>query len=169
MVHAHEAAVAHLNGLSVREKKEEDIRSNLAGGDLELYNIGKEIYNRDGYCATCHQPDGRGLSASLFPPLVGTQWVLGSEERLIKIVLKGLMGPIVVNGREYPGQVPMTPYEGMLNDNEIAAVLTYVRNSFGNQAAPIRPEKVKEVRAKIADRKGFYNPADLLKEHPMEK
>ncbi|WP_373523041.1 PVC-type heme-binding CxxCH protein [Aquiflexum sp.] len=169
MVHAHEAAVAHVNGLTVREKKEEDIKSNLSGGDLELFNMGKEIYNRDGYCSTCHQPDGRGLSASLFPPIVGTPWVLGSEERLIKLVLKGLLGPIEVLGREYPGQVPMTPYEGMLNDNEIAAVLTYVRNSFGNQASAIRPEKVKEVRASVADRKGFYSPADLLKEHPMEK
>lgn len=169
MVHAHEAAVAHINGISVREKKEEDIKSNLKGGDLELYLIGKEIYNRDGFCATCHQPDGRGLSASLFPPLVGTNWVLGSEERLIKLVLKGLMGPIEVLGREYPGQVPMTPYEGMLNDNEIAAVLTYVRNSFGNQASPIRPEKVKQVRTSVADRKAFYSPAELLKEHSMEK
>lgn len=169
MVHAHEAAVAHINGVSVREKKEEDIRSNLTGGDLELYLIGKEIYNRDGFCATCHQPDGRGLSASLFPPIVGTSWVLGSEERLIKLVLKGLLGPIEVLGREYPGQVPMTPYEGMLNDNEIAAVLTYVRNSFGNQAPPIRPEKVKEIRAAVADKKGFYSPAELLKIHPMEK
>jgi mono/diheme cytochrome c family protein len=169
MVHAHEAAVAHINGISVREKKEEDIRSNLTGSDLELYNMGKEIYSRDGYCSTCHQPDGRGLSASLFPPIVGTPWVLGSEERLIKLVLKGLLGPIEVLGREYPGQVPMTPYEGMLNDNEIAAVLTYVRNSFGNQAPAIRPDKVKEVRASVADRKGFYSPADLLKEHPMEK
>ncbi|WP_304516864.1 PVC-type heme-binding CxxCH protein [Cecembia rubra] len=169
MVHAHEAAVAHINGVSVREKKEEDIKSNLKGGDLELFLIGKEIYNRDGFCSTCHQPDGRGLSASLFPPIVGTPWVLGSEERLIKLVLKGLMGPIEVLGREYPGQVPMTPYEGMLNDNEIAAVLTFVRNSFGNQASPIRPEKVKEVRASIVDKKGFYSPAELLKMHPMEK
>ena len=169
MVHAHEAAVAHINGISVKEKKEEDIRSNLKGGDLELYLIGKEIYNRDGFCATCHQPDGRGLSASLFPPIVGTPWVLGSEERLIKLVLKGLLGPIEVLGREYPGQVPMTPYEGMLNDNEIAAVLTYVRNSFGNQAAPIRPEKVKEVRASVENKRGFYSPAELLKAHPMEK
>ncbi len=169
MVHAHEAAVAHINGISVRQKKEEDIKSNLTGNDLELYNMGKEIYARDGYCSTCHQPDGRGLSASLFPPIVGTPWVLGSEERLIKLVLKGLLGPIEVLGREYPGQVPMTPYEGMLNDNEIAAVLTYVRNSFGNQASPIRPDKVKEVRASVADRKGFYSPAELLKEHPMEK
>ncbi|MGY6743955.1 MAG: PVC-type heme-binding CxxCH protein [Cecembia sp.] len=169
MVHAHETAVAHINGISVREKKEEDIRSNLTGGDLELYLIGKEIYNRDGFCATCHQPDGRGLSASQFPPIVGTQWVLGSEERLIKLVLKGLLGPIEVLGREYPGHVPMTPYEGMLNDNEIAAVLTYVRNSFGNQASPIRPEKVKAVRTSIENKRGFYSPAELLKEHPMEK
>jgi mono/diheme cytochrome c family protein/glucose/arabinose dehydrogenase len=168
-VHAHEAAVAHINGLSVREKKEETIKSKLTGSDLELYNMGKEIYARDGFCSTCHQNDGRGLSASLFPPLVGTPWVLGSEERLIKIVLKGLMGPITVSGREYPGQVPMTPYEGMLNDNEIAAVLTYVRNSFGNEASPIRPDQVKEVRAKVADKKRFYSPAELLKEHPMEK
>ncbi|WP_373496250.1 PVC-type heme-binding CxxCH protein [Aquiflexum sp.] len=169
MVHAHEAAVAHINGITVREKKEEDIKSNLTGSDLELYNMGKEIYNRDGYCSTCHQPDGRGLSASLFPPLVGTPWVLGSEERLIKLVLKGLLGPMEVLGKEYPGQVPMTPYEGMLNDNEIAAVLTYVRNSFGNQASAIRPEKVKEVRASVEDKKGFYSPAELLKEHPMER
>lgn len=169
MVHAHEAAVAHINGISVREKKEEEVKSNLTGADLELYLMGKEIYNRDGFCVTCHQPDGRGLSASQFPPIVGTPWVLGSEERLIKLVLKGLLGPIEVLGREYPGQVPMTPYEGMLNDNEIAAVLTYVRNSFGNQAPAIRPEKVKEIRAAVADKKGFYSPAELLKIHPMEK
>ncbi|RZS96490.1 putative membrane-bound dehydrogenase-like protein [Cecembia calidifontis] len=169
MVHAHEAAVAHINGISVREKKEEEVKSNLTGADLELYLMGKEIYNRDGFCVTCHQPDGRGLSASQFPPIVGTPWVLGSEERLIKLVLKGLLGPMEVLGREYPGQVPMTPYEGMLNDNEIAAVLTYVRNSFGNQAPAIRPEKVKEIRAAVADKKGFYSPAELLKIHPMEK
>jgi mono/diheme cytochrome c family protein/glucose/arabinose dehydrogenase len=169
MIHAHEAAVAHINGISVREKKEEAIKSHLAGGDLELYQIGKEIYNREGYCSTCHQPDGRGLSASMFPPLVGTQWVVGNEERLIKVVLKGLMGPMEVAGKTYTGQVPMTPYEGMLNDNEIAAVLTYVRNSFGNMAPAVQPEKVKAVREKVADKKGFYNPDELLKTHPLEK
>jgi glucose/arabinose dehydrogenase/mono/diheme cytochrome c family protein len=169
MVHAHEAAVAHINGLTVREKKEETIKSRLTGRDLELFNIGKEIYARDGFCGTCHMPDGRGLPTSLFPPIVGTPWVLGSEERLIKLVLKGLMGPIEILGQKYPGQVPMTPYEGMLNDNEIAAVLTYVRNSYGNQAPAIRPEKVKEVRAAVADKKGFYSPEELLREHPIEK
>jgi hypothetical protein len=83
--------------------------------------------------------------------------------------MKGLYGPIEVNGKQYPGQVPMTQYGGMLNDNEMAAVLTYVRNAFGNKAPAVTPEKVKEVRAAIKDKSGFYTPEELLKLHPMEK
>ena len=164
-----ETAVAHLNGLSVAEKKEEDIKTSLSGSDRELFVLGKEIYAREGFCATCHQLDGGGLTASQFPPLRGTPWVTGSPERLVKIVLKGIMGPIEVAGREYPGQVPMTPYEGMLNDTEIAAVLTYVRNSFGNQASPISPDLVKKVRDEVKDKEGFWSPEELLRMHPMEK
>jgi mono/diheme cytochrome c family protein/glucose/arabinose dehydrogenase/lysophospholipase L1-like esterase len=164
-----ETAVAHLNGLSVTQKKEEDIKSSLTGSDRELFVLGKEIYAREGFCSTCHQLDGGGLTASQFPPLRGTPWVTGSPERLIKIVLKGIMGPIEVAGREYPGQVPMTPYEGMLNDTEIAAVLTYVRNSFGNQASPISPDLVKQVREEVKGKEGFWSPSELLKVHPMEK
>jgi mono/diheme cytochrome c family protein/glucose/arabinose dehydrogenase len=166
---AYEAAVAHISGLSVKEKKEEDIKSSLTGSDRELFILGKEIYAREGYCSTCHQPDGLGLSASGFPPLAGTPWVTGNEERLIKIVLKGVMGPITVLGKDYPGQVPMTPFEGMLDDSQVAAVLTFVRNSFGNQASAISPDLVKKVREEIKDHTGFYQPADLLKAHPMEK
>jgi mono/diheme cytochrome c family protein len=95
--------------------------------------------------------------------------VVGNEERLIKVVLKGLHGPIEVSDRKYPGQVPMTPFEGLLNDEEVAAVLTYVRNSFGNKAAPISPAKVKLVREGVKVKTGFYSPADLLKQHPLEK
>jgi len=130
--------------------------------------MGKAIYSREGFCITCHQPDGKGLSASGFPPLAGTKWVNGNEERFIKIVLNGIMGPIEVLGKEYPGQVPMTPYGGMLNDKEVAAVMTYVRNSFGNESSAISPDKVKAVRAAIKDKTGFYSPTELLQEHPME-
>ena len=80
-----------------------------------------------------------------------------------------MQGPIEIDGKKYPGQVPMTPFEGLLNDEDVAAVLTYVRNSFGNKASPVSPEKVKEVRAAIKNKKGFYTPDDLLKEHPLEK
>ncbi|MCO5237102.1 MAG: HEAT repeat domain-containing protein [Chitinophagaceae bacterium] len=169
MVHAHEAAVAHLNGKLVKEHKEEQIVSSLKGNDLALFKKGKEIYARDGYCNTCHQPDGKGLSASGFPPLANTQWVTGNEERLIKVVLKGLLGPLEINGHKFPGQVPMTPFEGLLNDEEIASVLTYVRNSFGNQAPAIQPELVKKVRASVENKKDFYSPEKLLSEHPLEK
>jgi hypothetical protein len=63
----------------------------------------------------------------------------------------------------------MTPYGGLLNDKEIAAVLTYVRNSFGNQAPAISPEKVKAIRANTVNQKDIYNVSTLLSEHPMEK
>ncbi|CAG5004108.1 hypothetical protein DYBT9275_03300 [Dyadobacter sp. CECT 9275] len=169
MIHAHETAVAHLKGENVKREKERVVKSTLKGKELELYNTGKEIYAKEGYCATCHQPDGKGLTASGFPPLTGTKWVTGNEDRLIKIALKGLLGPIEVVGKKYPGQVPMTPFAGLLNDTEVAAVLTYVRNSFGNQAPAILPEKVKKVRAASAAKMDFYSPDQLLKEYPMEK
>ncbi|GAB3162695.1 GDSL-type esterase/lipase family protein [Telluribacter humicola] len=165
---AYETAEAHLNGQLVRKKIEKVAESNLKGKELALFTKGKEIYARDGHCATCHQPDGQGLSASGFPPLAGTKWVTGNEDRLIKVVLKGLLGPIVVNGKEYAGQVPMTPFGSMLNDEEVASVLTYVRKSFGNQASAITPEKVKQVRAATEKDPVFYNPDKLLKVHPME-
>ena len=168
-IHAHETAMAHLNGKAVEEEKEEAVVTNLSGIERELFIAGKAIYAKEGYCITCHQPDGRGLSASGFPPIVGTNWVTGSDERLIKLVLKGLHGPIEVLGTKYAGQVPMTPFGGLLKDDEVAAVITYVRNAFGNKASVVTPVKVKEVRAASESKKGFYSPDELLKQHPMEK
>lgn len=167
MIHAHETAVAHLSGRAVKKVKEVYSTTNLKGKDFEAFNQGKAIYSKEGFCITCHQADGKGLPGSGFPPLSGTEWVTGSEDRLIKIILKGLMGPIVVEGKNYEGMVPMTPFEGMLNDQELAAVATYIRNSFGNKASVISPEKVKEVRAKLKGTKAFYQSKKLLKEHPL--
>ncbi len=169
MIHAYDAAVAHLKGENVKKEKEVVVKSTLKGEELALYTMGKQIYAKEGYCTTCHQPDGKGLTASGFPPLTGTNWVSGNEDRLIKIALKGIMGPIDVSGKTYPGQVPMTPFGGLLKDNEIAAVLTYVRNSFGNNAPAIRPDKVAKVRAETKSKVDFYSPTQLLKDHPMEK
>ncbi len=162
MLQVYQTALAHLDGRAVGEVRDEKIVTNLKGTDLELFKKGKEIYNKDGYCATCHQSDGKGLDASGFPPLAGTDWVTGDEERLIKLTLKGLYGPIEVNGKKYPGQVPMTPFEGLLKDDEVAAVLTFIRNSFGNEASVISTEKVKGTRASIEDKEGFYRPEELL-------
>ena len=162
MIHAYETAEAHLNGHQLKEVQDILGGVELNGMNPEFFLKGKEQYLKDGYCGTCHQQDGNGLPMSGFPPLRKSPFVLGDEETLIKIVLKGLQGPIEVNGKKYDGQVPMTPFEGLMNDEEVAAVLSYVRSSLGNSASPITPEKVKMVREKIKDKKGFYY-ADELK------
>ncbi len=168
MEDAYETALAHLNRHAREEKKADSVATNLKGAERDLFIKGKAIFSRDGYCNTCHQPDGKGLEASGFPPLTDAKW-LANDDRLIKIVLKGLLGPIEVHDKKYPGQVPMTPFEGLLKDEEVAAVLTYVRNSFGNKGKAISAEKVKKVRAGISKKNGFYSPGELLKQHPKDE
>ncbi len=143
------------------QNKSREERVDLEESDLELYHLGKSIYAKDGYCATCHQVDGKGIKSAGFPPLKGTQWVLGDEERLIKITLNGVMGKMEVMEKSYSGKVPMMAFGSLLNDREIAGVLTYVRNSFGNKAAVISPEKVKQVREDTKDKKGYYLVEEL--------
>ena len=139
--------------------------AHLSAADQKRFLAGHEIYFRDGHCGTCHQADGNGLPSAGFPPLSESYWVSGSEERLIKLTLHGLMGPFELKGVKYPGQVPMTPFGGLLKDQEIADVLTFVRNSFGNKAAPVTVESVTKVRQAVGAR-SFYSPEELLKEHP---
>jgi len=143
------------------QNKSREERVDLEESDLELYYLGKSIYAKDGYCATCHQVDGKGIKSAGFPPLKGTQWVLGDEERLIKITLNGVMGKMEVMEKSYSGKVPMMAFGSLLNDREIAGVLTYVRNSFGNKATAISPEKVKQVREDTKDKKGYYLVEEL--------
>ncbi|GJM33925.1 MAG: cytochrome c [Saprospiraceae bacterium] len=158
-------AIAHLNGENL-EVEEVQIQTHLKGKNRDLFIKGKELYEREAYCGTCHQKQGQGLAAAGYPPLRQSKWVTEDEERLIKLTLKGIYGPMEVLHQEYQGKVPMTPFEGLMNDEEIAAVLTFVRNSFGNKATVIRPEKVKTVRTAIADKVGFYTASELLKQHP---
>jgi mono/diheme cytochrome c family protein len=139
----------------------------LSKKDAKLFTKGAEIFNREAHCVTCHQANGKGLPDSGLPPLVKSSWVNGDPDRLIKLTLKGLMGPIEVNGRKYPGQVPMTPFEYLLKDDEIASVLTYTRNSFGNKASVIQAEDVAKIRKEVKGFIGLYQPADLLKKHPI--
>ena len=82
--------------------------------------------------------------------------------------MHGLMGPMELNGKKYDGNVPMTPFGGMLKDDELASVLTYVRNNFGNKASSIRAEQVAKVREATKGRQGFYTVEELLKENPMK-
>jgi mono/diheme cytochrome c family protein/glucose/arabinose dehydrogenase len=166
-----EAATARLQG-KVEKKETENplppIPEYLTSAEKEAFKAGHEVYFRDGHCATCHQKDGKGLDPA-FPPLHDSIFVHGSPERLIKLTLHGVMGPFELHGKKYDGQVPMTPFGGIINDKEMAAVLTYVRNTYGNKASAITPEQVAKVRKATKDMKGFYQMDALLKEHPLEK
>ncbi len=161
-------AETRLKNSFVSEDKEEAIVSHLRGDALETFLKGKKIYETEGYCITCHQESGAGLQSSGYPTLVDQKWVTGNEERLIKLTLNGLYGPMQVMGISYDGQVPMMPFKDLLNDEEIAAVLTYVRNAFGNKAPIVQPQTVKAIREKTKDKDGFYTPAELLEAHPLQ-
>jgi len=101
---------------------------------------GKKVY--DQYCLSCHQAQGTGVP-NLNPPLKATDYVLGDKQRLIGIVLKGSNEGLNINGMTYSNAMP--PHN-FLSDQEIAQVLSYVRNSFGNQADTVAAEEVKKVR-----------------------
>ena len=103
---------------------------------------GQKVY--ESTCVVCHQKNGRGVPR-LNPPLVKTKYVLGSKSQLVQIVLKGLNQPIEVEGETYNNIMPSL---AQLTDEQIADVLTYVRNSFGNKASAITPAFVKAERAK---------------------
>lgn len=94
-------------------------------------------------CLACHQVDGGGVQ-NMNPPLIGTSYVLGDKTRLIKIVLNGFNERVEIDGDIYNNPMPA---QSTLTDQEIADVLTYVRNSFGNKASAIQASDVKKVRA----------------------
>ncbi|MBT1699415.1 cytochrome c [Fulvivirgaceae bacterium PWU4] len=103
---------------------------------------GKTVY--ESTCLACHQADGSGVP-NLNPPLIKTKWTLGDKNQLINVVLKGLDEEIEVDGETYHNVMPPLNY---LSDQEIADVLTYVRNNFGNKASAIKEADVKALREK---------------------
>jgi putative heme-binding domain-containing protein len=147
-----------------------DPPKHLSPEDQAVYKLGAEVYQREAHCATCHLSHGKG-NANVYPSLVGGPWVLGSEERLIKATLHGLWGKLTVNGITYDpsrGVPPMTAFRTLLKDEELAAVLTFVRNTWGNKAAPVSAASVQRVREQTLDRTTFWIPDELLAEHPIE-
>ncbi len=136
-----------------------------SGLDPELMAKGKEVYMRPGLCATCHQPSGLGMPGA-FPPLVKSPWMGGDPDRMIKAVHGGLMGNIEIAGQEYNNVMP--PQGLLVNDEDMAAVLTYVRNSWGNAASVITPEMVKRVKEENRGKVGMWTVKELLEAHPLE-
>jgi len=108
-------------------------------------------------CIACHQPTGLGLPP-VFPPLANAPIVAGNPELPVKFILQGLMGPITVNGMTYNSMMP--PVAGV-SDADIADVLTYVRQSFGNKANAVTADQVKAIRAATAGRTTMWTTAEL--------
>ena len=97
------------------------------------------------YCGVCHQQNGKGASGR-FPPLAGTDWVTGDKQRLISLVIQGAEGEMEVNGVTYNNVMPQ---HGFLSDRDLAEVLTYIREHFGNTASAASEDEVAQVRAQL--------------------
>lgn len=114
--------------------------------EVDPITAGAAIYTAN--CLACHQQNGQGI-AGVFPPLSETEWVTGSEDRLIRVILHGLMGPIEVKGVQYNGVMPAF---GALNNNQVSYLLTFLRQAWENDASPVTPDEVAAVRAAEAGR-----------------
>jgi len=163
-------AGTYLNRYSVRydgsvfDENGHSTKGVVAAAKVDPLVLGRKNYEQ--VCVTCHLPTGVG-QPGVYPPLAGSEWVNGSEERVIRIVLYGLQGPVKVKGTEYNatkmpviGKVSGSPYNW--SDEKIAAVLTYVRASFGNNSPAITAEQVAAIHAKEGDRKEWTQD-ELLK------
>jgi mono/diheme cytochrome c family protein len=136
-------------------------------GQAGLAQQGKLVYNKP-TCVACHQADGKGTPGQ-FPSLVQSEWVQEPEPgRIIRAVLYGISGPFQFKGQNFNGA--MVPWKDALTDEEIAAVLTYVRQDpeWGNKAPEVKPERVKEVREKTKGRNQPFSQEELLKVSPAD-
>jgi len=143
---------------SAPEQRERN--SPVANGDLEkpsITEVGKASFLQN--CSGCHQADGLGVLGA-YPPLARSPYINGGTRRLVMIVLKGLQGTVTLEGREFNGTMPA--WEKALTDQKIAAILTYVRQNFGNDAAPVTIEQIATARKEFSSRTEPWVEADLL-------
>ena len=134
-----------LKTMAARKSQQAHIRNPHESNDV----IGKEIFaagakTYETYCVSCHQRDAKGDGAR-FPPLAATNWVSGNKQRLISVVVHGLSGEIEVEGRRYNDVMPA---HGFLSDDQIAQVLTYLRQNFGNYGQGVLKDEVAASRTR---------------------
>ena len=129
----------------------------LTAAQQKQFDMGKLLFT--GTCAACHQTHGLGLEGQA-PPLVDSEWVNGSIERLARIAINGVRGPIQVGKTRYGLDMP--PW-GVLNDEQLASIFTYLRREWGHTAAPVDTEAVAKVRAAIKGRQDAWTEPELLR------
>ena len=140
------------------------VQAAAAAGPPDPKVLGKKLFSAN--CVTCHQANGQGQPGQ-FPPLAGSEFVLGdASNRLIAIVLKGLQGPVQVKGQAFNNA--MQPWEGQYTDQQLAAILSYVRSDWGNNAPEVPPEAVKAMRDELKGRKDQWTLAELMQIPPKD-
>jgi mono/diheme cytochrome c family protein len=125
--------------------------------DTSPMAVGKKLY--DGNCASCHQKSGAGQPGS-YPPMVGSEWVLGSKPMLASILLDGVAGPLSVHGGEFGSNV--MPAWASLSDENLADIMTYIRGTWGNTGDAAKAEDVTAARTKDASRATPWAQPDLM-------
>ncbi|HEX7858715.1 MAG TPA: c-type cytochrome [Verrucomicrobiae bacterium] len=137
--------------------EEQSAAAPLTAEEQALFEAGRTAYPL--ICGSCHQPNGQGLDG-LAPPLVDADWATGSPERLARIVLQGVRGPLNVKGKVWELEMPQV---SVLSDQEIAALLTYIRREWGHQASAIKPDFIAKVRKDTETREEAWTEPELLK------
>ena len=129
-------------------------------------NLSKEELYKT-YCSACHGAKGEGGVEGTAPPLVNSAWVKGEPDRAIKIVLHGVMGKMDVAGKNYDLMMP--PQGAVLNDRQIASIITFTRemNGLAKRDATVDPNKVAKWRAKYQDKETYWKTEELLRDHPL--
>jgi mono/diheme cytochrome c family protein len=166
-----ESAEANLKGEKLEIHEEVPLPPHIAKSKrpiIRAYEAGYHLYRHGESCMQCHQANGEGL-AGAFPPLAGSEWVNGDPELLAKIILHGVQGPLEVKGKKYTGYM-----QGFIHALEtpenVAAVMTYVRNTWGNKdPSLIQGKHVEAWINKTKNQTQPYTEQQLRKEHKVKK
>ena len=129
----------------------------LTSDQQDRFDLGRDLYMIS--CGACHQPHGLGQEG-LAPPLKDSDWSTGSKDRMIRIVLHGLQGPIEIQGKHWE---LIMPGLAVFDDEQIASIMTYVRREWGHTASPVEPSEVKSIRDQYPGREDMWTVEELLK------
>jgi mono/diheme cytochrome c family protein/glucose/arabinose dehydrogenase len=154
----HASGMIMVGSLSAKKEKYATNVKKLDKNGQKAYKEGAKVYGTT--CFGCHQPNGKGLK-QVAPPLVKSDWVNGDLDRLIRVTLHGVSGDIKVSGKDYKGYPPMPGHGPALDDNKIAQVLTYVRNTWGNASGAVDAKQVSKVRNEHKGRVLPWTTAEL--------